>query len=44
MESFGIPSMIVSLILGVTERFVVTQPSDKKTIKFKTIISKIIFA
>ena len=42
MEAFGVPSIIVSLILGATERFIVTQSLDKKTIKFKTIMSKII--
>ena len=43
LESFGIPSIIVSLILGTTERLVITQSSDKKTIKTKTILSKNIF-
>ena len=40
LEAFGIPSFIVSLIVGATETFEITQAADKKTMHFKTIISK----
>ena len=39
-EAFGVPSFIVSLIVGATERFIVSQSADKKTMYFKTILSK----
>ena len=39
-EAFGVPSFIVSLIVGATETFEVTQDADKKTMHFKTILSK----
>ena len=39
-EAFGVPSFIVSMIVGATETFEVTQAADKKTMHFKTSISK----
>jgi len=38
-EAFGVPSFVVSLIVGATETFVVTQSADKKTMHFKTSLN-----
>ena len=40
MEAFGIPSFVVSFILGAEETFIVTIAENKKTIHFKTIMGK----
>jgi len=38
MEAFGIPSFVVSFILGAEETFIVTIAENKKTVHFKTIM------
>jgi len=38
-EAFGVPSFVVSLIVGATETFEVTQAADKKSMHFKTSIN-----
>ena len=40
MEAFGIPSFVVSFILGAEETFIVTIAENKKTVHFKTIMGK----
>ena len=42
MEAFGIPSFVVSFILGAEETFIVTIAENKKTVHFKTIMVSII--
>ena len=42
MEAFGIPSMIVSLILGATETLIFTEPTNGDEVyTMKTIMGKV---